>query len=70
MKRRYWTLRCWTAPLVALLPLMPLMDFSADQIPLWFKGTSFLTLVAQLLSTLFSGVAGSVIAALFGGTAG
>ncbi len=69
MKKRYWTLRCWTAPLVVLLPLMPLMDFHAEQIPVWFKGTSFLTLVAQLLSTLLSGVAGAVISALFGGTA-
>lgn len=70
MNRRYWILRCWTAPLVALLPLMPLMQVGWDQVPKWVKGPSFLTLVAQFLSSLLSGVANAVIVALLGGTAG
>jgi hypothetical protein len=59
MKRMPTTLYSFAAPFALLLPVM---DFHFSDIPAWFKGTEFLTLVSQFLIQFFTGLADVLIA--------
>lgn len=69
MKRSGTTLYSLAAPL-ALLPVLPVMEFSFSQIGPFLRGTEFQTLVAEVLTQVFSGFAAAVIELLTGGIFG
>ena len=42
--------------------LLPVMDFHFSDIPGWFQGNDFLTLFAEILIQMFTGIADALIA--------
>lgn len=54
MKRYQTKLYSLAAPLALLLPVM---DFHFSDIPGWFAGTEFLTIVSEFLIQFFTGIA-------------
>jgi len=58
MKRMPTTLYSFAAPFALLLPMM---DLHFSDIPGWFQGTEFLTLFAEILIQMFTGVADAFI---------
>ena len=47
--------------IAAPLALLPLMDMSAGQVPGWFKGDEFLTLLSEIIIQVFSGFVNAII---------
>ena len=52
------------------LALLPLLDFSLSEIPQWFLGTEFRTLISAILIQVFSDLADVLIASAFALTLG
>lgn len=56
----------WMGPLA----LLPLMDFSFDQVPVYLKGLEFRNFLAEIIAQLIVGVVDAIIIGLFQGFGG
>lgn len=57
MKQKMINLYCWALPLA----LLPMLDFSFNQIPIWLKGTEFRGIVSNVLTQMFAAIADAFI---------